>query len=221
MKKVYNILNIALILAILVGDVFYIVYGGLLIKSITSACFFVLGLINLIYAIRMKTPRLKFAIYMVIGLFFAMMGDIILEIHFITGAALFAIGHVFYFIAYCHVISFKWKDLIYGACIFVPATLFITLAPIFDFGGILMELVCIIYAIIISIMVGKSISNYVASKNILNLIIMIGSILFMFSDIMLLLNVFADLPRIVGILCLATYYPAECLLAYTIMKSDN
>ena len=160
---------------------------------------------------------------MLVGLFFAMLGDIVLDIKgmFIFGALLFAVGHVFYFISYCQLISFKWKDLIYGACIFVPATLLITLAPFFDFGGILMELVCVFYAVIISCMVGKSISNYVADRKLLHLLLLIGSLLFFFSDLMLLLNVFGDMPKVIMFLCLVTYYPAECVLACSISKCDK
>lgn len=223
MKKflnVYNILNLLLILAVLVGDVFYIIHGTLLIKSITSILFVALGALNLFYAIKHKTDNKKFCILMLTGLFFAMLGDILLEIEFIVGALLFAVGHVFYFISYCSLVKFEWKDLIYAVCIFVPVTLFMVLAPIFDFGGILMELVCIFYALIISCMVGKSIANFKKQKSRLHLLLMIGSLLFMFSDFMLLLNVFANLPRVIGVLCLATYYPAECVLAVAI-NADN
>ena len=222
MKKTWNILNILLILAVCIGDIFYIIFNdSLLIKSLTSAGFVIIGIINLIFVLNNKTSKKHFSIIMLVGLIFAMLGDIILELHFIMGAVLFAIGHIFYFIAYSYLLPFKWKDLIYGAMIFIPVTLFILLAPIFDFGGIVMELVCIIYAVIISCMVGKSISNYIQDKNLLHLIILIGSLLFMFSDFMLLLNVFANLPRIVGILCLASYYPAECILAYSILLTKK
>lgn len=221
MKKTFNILNILLILAVCVGDILYMIDRTLLTKSLTSAGFVLLGIINLIYHCKNHLNHRNFAITMVVGLTFAMLGDIILEIEFIIGAALFAIGHIFYFIAYCFLLKFQWKDLIYGAVIFVPVTLFIILAPIFDFGGILMEMVCIVYALIISCMVGKAISNFVREKSLLHLIILIGSALFMFSDFMLLLNVFADMPRVIGILCLATYYPAECLLAFSIYKTNK
>lgn len=220
-KKNLNIINLCLILAVLIGDVFYMIYGTLLIKSITSIGFVLIGAINLVYVLKNRTEHKKFAIIMLIGLFFAMLGDIVLELHFIMGAMLFAVGHVFYFVAYTMLKTFKCKDLIYGLIIFVPVTLFIVFAPIFDFGGALMQIVCIVYALIISCMVSKSIANYVQDKSVFNLIIMIGSALFMFSDFMLLLNVFANLPRFVGILCLATYYPAECLLAYSIFKSKD
>lgn len=221
MKKNYNLINLFLIVAILIGDVFYITTDLVWVKAITSLAFVALGGVNLWFAFKAQTQHKKFCIIMLVGLFFAMLGDIVLEFEFIIGALLFAIGHVFFFVAYCNISKFEWKDLIYGSIIFVPATLLITLAPIFDFGGALMEVVCVVYALIISCMTGKSIANFVKEKSALNLIIMIGSILFTFSDIMLLFNVFANLHVIFGILCLATYYPAECVLAYSILHSKN
>ena len=221
LEKMFFISDIILMLWILAGDVCYIVLEGLVLKSLTSALFVVLGLVNLSYVVLRQNKSLKFPIIMVVGLVFAMCGDIVLEVGFVVGAVLFAVGHVFYFVAYCFLQKFKWIDLVYGAVIFVPSVLFITLAPIFDFGGILMEIVCVVYAVIISCMVGKSISNLVSKRNLQNLIIMIGSILFFFSDLMLLLNVFASLPRVVGVLCLATYYPAEWLLGFSIFLHSS
>lgn len=223
MNKLSIILNSIFAFLIIVGDILYMTIGGLLIKSITSALFLLLGLINLVLALKSQKYNLKFGILLVIGLFFAMLGDIILEINFIIGALLFATGHIFFFISYCTIIKFKATDLIAGAIIFTPFTLFILLAPIFDFGGILMQGVCIFYTVIISCMLGKSITNYIKEKSKLNLILLIGSVLFTFSDFMLLLNVFANLPRIVGILCLVSYYPAEIFLALSpaFARSEN
>ena len=221
MKKPQILINILLAIAILIGDIFFTINSGIITKSITSLLFVALGGINLFFAIKNKSPLKKFCIIMAIGLFFAMHGDIVLEIEFIIGALLFATGHIFYFVAYCNVQKFEIKNIIPSVCIFIPAMLLIVLAPIFDFGGLLMEIVCIFYALIISVMVGKSISNYIKTKSIFNLIIMIGSILFMFSDIMLLFNVFADVPKIFIILCLSTYYPAEILLAFSISQTSK
>ena len=222
-KTIFICLNIMLALSIVLGDICYITFGTLLAKSLTSALFVLLGGVNLLYLIIGKNNNLKFPIIMLVGLAFAMCGDIVLDIKsmFIFGAALFAIGHIFYFVAYCFLQKFKWVDLIYGAAIFIPAVIFITAIPIFDFGGVLMEIVCVVYAIIISCMVGKAISNLVEKRTVQNIIIVIGSILFFFSDLMLLLNIFASLPRVVGVLCLATYYPAEFLLGYSIFVHKN
>lgn len=217
MKKSYLITNALLILAVLVGDILYITKGGLLAKGLTSALFVVLGGVNLAFILKNSCKDLKFPILMLTGLVFAMCGDIVLNVEFIIGAVLFAIGHVFYFVSYCFVLGLNWKDFIPGLIILVPSVLFITLAPIFDFGGNLMEVVCVVYAIIISLMVGKGVSNLIREKSLTNLLIVIGSALFFFSDLMLLLNVFGDLPKFVDVLCLATYYPAQCLLATSIL----
>ncbi len=219
-KKISYILNIIFIILIMVGDICYITFGGTWLKGLTSALFVLLGTINLYFAILFK-GNIKFCSWLLAGLFFAMLGDILLNIHFITGAIFFAVGHIFFFVSYCFLQKFKWQNLIYGLAIFIPSLLIITLVPIFDFNGILMEIICIVYALIISLMVGKSISNFVNKKSVLNILILIGSGLFFFSDLMLLLNVFGGLPKIIDILCLLTYYPAEILLAHSILHSKQ
>jgi hypothetical protein len=187
-------------------------------KSVTSILFVIIGLINLIFILKTANHYRRFATIMFIGLVFAMLGDIVLEIkgYFIHGAALFAIGHIFYFASYCFIAKFTWKDLIPGTIIFIPALLFIVFAPIFNFGAILMEIVCIIYALIISLMLGKAISNLIREKNLLNILLVIGSALFMFSDLMLLISRFAGIP-LFSHFCILTYYPAQCVLSHSLL----
>ena len=220
MKKSQLILNIIFASLIIIWDILYtfVFKYNLLVKSITSALFVAMGIANLIFAIKTKSKNLKFPIIMVVALFLAMIGDIAINLIFELGAGFFAIGHIFYLIAYCSLIKFKWKDLLYALYIFVPILALILFAPIFDFGGIFLQIVCITYASIISCMVSKSISNYKQEKSLLNLIILIGSILFCVSDLMLLFDCFTSLPAIMGILCLATYYPAQIFLAYSIYE---
>ena len=216
-KDYFLFANLALAILIWLGDCLYLCYDLLWMKSVTSALFVIVGIVDLIYLIinKFSFKSLKIPILLLTGLTFAMLGDIILEVEFIVGAALFAVGHIFYFVSYIFIEKFKWTDLIYGACIFVPAVLLITLAPIFNFGGVLMEVVAVIYAAIISCMVGKAAANFVRNKNKLNLIILLGSVLFFISDLMLLFNVFSKLPYF-GAICLGTYYPAEMLLGFSI-----
>ena len=221
MKKI-SLYNLIMAILLIVADIFYIITSSLLVKSIASLIFVAIGLVNLIYMITKKEKSIS--IYMLfVGLCFACLGDIFLDINscFIIGAILFAIGHIFYFISYCGIIKFKWKDLLYGALIFVPSLCIILFVPIFNFGGAVMQVLCCVYAFVISFMVGKSIANFIKEKSQLNLIILLGSALFFFSDFMLLFNVFADVSGIFRILCLATYYPAEFLLAYSILKNKK
>ena len=133
MKKNILFFNLVLSVLILTGDVFYILYDELWIKSITSIGFVLIALINFIYLLKVNKNNLVFAMFMLIGLIFAMFGDILLEIEFVIGAILFAVGHIFYFVAYTRLVKFNWKDLIFGVCIFVPATILILVAPIFEF----------------------------------------------------------------------------------------
>ena len=221
MKQKISIINYILFALVLIGDGFYIATDSLAVKSITSALFVLIGIINFAYFIKTKQENKNFAFLLLIGLVFGMLGDIILEIQFIIGALLFAIGHVFYFFAFCAIEKFNLKNLIASACLFVPCTLFLVLAPIFDFGGPLMQIVCIAYALIISCMTGKAVSNAIKSKTPLNILLAIASILFTFSDLMLVLNVFGPSGLVFSILCLGTYYPAQILLAYSILFSTN
>ena len=223
MKKSQLILNIIFASLIIVWDILYtfVFKYNLLVKSITSAIFVIMGIVNLVFAIKTRPNNLKFPIIMVVALTLAMIGDIAINLIFELGAGFFAIGHIFYFVAYCQLAKFKWKDLLYGLAIFVPVLALILFVPIFDFGGNFLKIVCIAYAAIISCMVSKSISNQIQEKSLLNLIILIGSILFCVSDLMLLFDCFTSLPAIMGILCLATYYPAQIFLAYSICEHTN
>ena len=95
------------------------------------------------------------------------------------------------------------------------------LLPIFEFSSPILKWVCIIYAIIISCMTGKAISNLIKQRSLINGLLMIGSILFLFSDLMLLLDNFSNVSGIFGLLCLISYYPAECVLAHSIMQTKK
>ena len=217
MKKTFNILNLFLIIAVLVCDVCYIVFGGLWLKGLTSFLFVVIGITNLIFVFANKIEgQKKFAVIMLIGLIFAMVGDVVINIVFVEGAALFAVGHVFYFVAYCVLEKFSIKDLIIASVIFVLSAAVILFVPIFDFGGMFMQIVCLAYALIISCMLGKAISNLTKKINALNILLVVGSVLFFLSDLMLLFDVFSNVGLWAIVLCLATYYPAQCFLAYAI-----
>lgn len=212
-KKLIIWINIALTIAVIIGDIIYMNYGKLWLKGTTSFGFVLLGAINLLFVTVEREINLKYRIMLVIGLFFSMLGDIVLNIHFISGALLFAVGHVFYFIAHSCLIKLKTADLIPSGLIFVVSALIIILVPIFDFGSVLMEGVCVFYAFVISLMVGKAAANFLRNKGTLTLALMVGCILFYFSDLMLLFNTFSDVSPVFGRLCLSTYYPAQCILA--------
>ncbi len=216
MKKKFLILNSVFIIIELILIFTYKEVGGILLKGIASGGFVMIGLINLIYAIACKAKKKVYPALIFAGLFSSMLGDVILGENFIVGALIFALGHIFYFVAFCKLNRFENRDSIPSMVLFLGATAILTLTPYFDFGGYLMLGVCIFYALIISLMAGKAISAFLKVKSSLHLIILIGAVLFFFSDVMLVFNVFGGAPKIADTLCLFSYWPGQTILAFSV-----
>ena len=216
MKKTFGLLNILLLAVSLGLTVYYHLEGGLLLKGITASGFVALGLVNLVYALLAKTPDRKYPLWMAAGLAVCMTGDIVLNISFISGAAIFALGHIFYCVAFCCLLTPRKADLLPIAVVFAAALMIIKLVPTLDFGTPLMEWVCTGCALVLSCMVGKTMANFLRQRNPGTTLLLIGSCLFFFSDLMLVLNCFGDAPKITDTLCLYTYFPGQCLLAHSV-----
>ena len=73
----------------------------------------------------------------------------------------------------------------------------------------------IAYAVIISTMVGKSLTLFKGNK-IIATVVFVGSLMFFLSDMFLMFTIFGGMGRIGDVLCLAFYYPAEFVLASSI-----
>ena len=214
----YLIFNTILFFCGLFSTVCYDQFGGLWLKGVTSGWFVLIGIVNIVFVRKSGMKAAGFPAMMMTGLSLCWIADIVLNITFIPGALIFAVGHVFYFIAYSRLIKFEKSDLIPSVIIFVCAASLVLFVPIFDFGIPLMQYIILAYALIISLMVGKAISNMRREKTSLTKLIVFGSILFFFSDLMLLLCYFAGAPQITDSLCLFTYYPGQYLLAHSIYR---
>ena len=91
---------------------------------------------------------------------------------------------------------------------------FILVFPYIIFNVPVLKYVVLLYAVIISVMVAKSLGNAVQEKDVFTEMIAIGSVLFFVSDMMLLLAWFSTIEgRWTSNVCMAAYYPALCLLA--------
>ena len=79
------------------------------------------------------------------------------------------------------------------------------------------------YAVIISMMTGKSISNYIGCKDSIFRLILIGTSMFMISDMMLVFYDFGGSLPIFHILCILLYYAAEMILAnsFLVLKKNE
>lgn len=213
MKKAAVYLNIIFIALSLALDIALIITGIKVFKFTASVAFMIAATVNLIYVFKCVFSAKKAAILLTAGVFFAMSADIAIEFSFIAGAVLFAIGHICYIVSYSLMQRFRPTDLVPAAVLFVPCSLFMVLFPGFDYGGVAMEVLCLIYAVIISVMAGKAVMNFLREKSRLCLILALGSILFVISDIMLLMHGFSSIEAPFDELCVSIYYPAQCLLA--------
>jgi len=214
MKKKIIMANAIMLPLILVFDILYMINSELLSKSIASLMFVITGIINFNYCTKNKI-NLKYPKWMLGALICTMLADILLVLNFYVGTIVFAIGHILYFTSYCNLEKIDKNDFKYGIIIGVFSLSIILFTPFLNFDNSIMKTICCIYAIIISFMVGKTISNLRKENNSTNKIITIGSILFFISDFMLMLDVFGGIS-VTGYLCLATYYPAQFLLALSI-----
>ena len=221
MNKKFLVFNSIAQPVLFIVDIIYMILGGLWLKGVTSGIFVAIALVNL-YLVNKegKTIGGKFKMLMCIGLAVCCVADIILNIWFIFGALIFAIGHVFYFMSYVQLDKFTFKDLYCALAIAVPAVLVLVLYP-FDYQGIFV--VIVLYALIISCMVGKAISLMLFSSGsiVSRVVILVGSILFFVSDLALLFCNFGNGGVVADNICLLTYYPAQGLLALSVYLASK
>lgn len=212
--------NLIFAVLIVTSAVMYMVLdcSPYIFKPIASSLFVLCGVFNIfvaycIFGIKRNIP---FTVAMITGLVLACLGDILLIDYFVIGAALFALGHVCFFVSFVCLTGFKIRDLLIGLAIFVAVLCIVLFVPIFDFGNMLVLVIA--YAFVISFMLGKAVSNvFLVENRSVHLLIMLGAVLFFASDFMLMLYLFAGKAIVFDILCLSTYYPAEFLLAFSIL----
>lgn len=221
LQKPFFIGNCLLFICAVICLVFYDLYGGLRLKGVTSSWFVMLGWLNLIYARKMKLKMSRFLLFMELGLFFDMCADILLGVQFLVGVLFFAAGHVFYLIAFYSLEKFRWRDVFLILPIAAVSIFAAIGTPYIQIRDSFTENLLIGYAVIISCMLGKAISNVSAERNIFRIMILIGSVMFWFSDLMLAIDMFGEDSRLTWALCSYTYWPAQNILAFSLYYYIN
>ena len=213
-NKIMFAVNSVMISAIFVMNYFYQSNGfDFTLKCICSGSFALLGIINLCYAFATQQKDKKFYVGMALGLILAFLGDVLIGYDFIVGAATFALGHICFVIAYCFMQKMQKLDYVISGVLFTGCLIFLLFCPLLNFEVAIFRVVCIVYALIISTMLGKALGNFIREKNLVNGTIAAASILFFFSDLMLVFDWFIGLWSWTDHACMGTYYPALCFLA--------
>ena len=213
-KKNVLALNILLMVCAMGCLVIYDFWGGLWLKGVTSAWFVILGLVNLLYGWKRNPGSRRFLVLTTLGLFFGMCADVLLAVHFILGILSFATGHVLYLAAFYTLEPPRRKDLYLILPICLVSIFLVTGTPYIQIQDPLLQKLSLGYAVIISCMLGKALSNRCAGKSLCRTLLMLGSALFWFSDVMLAVDMFGTPSRLTWILCSYAYWPAQTILAH-------
>ena len=135
MKKLVLPLNIIFLGLSLACDTALIITHLYPIKITASVFFMLAATVNLIYALKYFPDKKLPSVILTVGVFFAMSADIAINLNFIAGAAIFALGHICYFIAYSLMQKPRPTDFIPAIIIFIPIVLFMMFSPLLDFGS--------------------------------------------------------------------------------------
>lgn len=214
--------NMIITLFVFIGNYFYQSLGfNYTLKIMCSSGFALMGIMNMIYANKTVKDK-RVLLFMVLGLVFAFLGDVAINPNFILGVIFFAFGHVFFVASYLEYRRLNKLDVMLCVGLGVFSVGFTLLFPYIIFEVQVLKYVVLIYAVIISVMVGKSVGNAIHEGNVLTEMVALGSILFFISDMMLLLAWFSTIEgRWTSNVCMAAYYPALCLLAGSMVLYIN
>ncbi len=208
--------NILLLVCAALCLVCYDIFGGLWLKGVTSAWFVLLGSVNLFAARNLEWKRLRFFILLEAGLLCGMCADVLLGIAFFAGVGVFALGHVLYFIAFCTLEKFCLRDLKIMLPLALLSIFLVTGTPWISVTDPLLQTLVPVYAVIISMMLGKAISNLIRHASLFRWLLAMGSFLFWFSDLILAVDMFGQSSRLTWILCSYAYWPAQNILAHAL-----
>ena len=157
-QRIYFIVNIIFSILIYVHNYYYQYNNfNFKLKCLTSILFAVLAIINTTYFIGTKKDikELKFPIFMTLGAIFCFLGDAFIHANFVAGVVLFALGHVFYVCGYFMLQKFTKLDLMIGGGIGLLTGGFVAICPLLYFEAPVLQIACVVYAFILSFMVGK------------------------------------------------------------------
>jgi len=210
--------NILLLVCAAACLVCYDIFGGLWLKGVTSSWFVLLGGLNL-WAARKQQP-LRFFILAETGLLCGMIADVLLGIAFFAGVVAFALGHILYLAAFCSLERFCLRDVKISIPLILISIFLVFGTPWITVEDPVLRKLLLGYAVIISLMLGKSVSNLICRPDLFRWLLFIGSALFWFSDLVLAVDMFGQSSRLTWIFCSYCYWPAQNLIAHALFYAD-
>lgn len=187
---------------------------SLIFKGTTSLIFLITGLY---YFINFTSDN-TFGTLIIIGLIFGLIGDLFLvyindKKCFVLGLSSFFIGHIFYVIAFLLKTEIVYYDFFIIGFILIFALSFFKFYKL-EFKQLKVPVYA--YTFIISIMQTKALSIVFSFELAIMFPILIGSILFVMSDMILAYTTFKKYTHFLSALNLITYYFGQLLIAYSL-----
>lgn len=223
------IVSVALFLLCLLFATFYIILGrekttplALSAKGFASLCFFALGLLNYLVS-----PPSLFSTLMVLGLAFGAVADIVFGARhlshkyqmlcFCAGVGLFAVGHVFYILAFHTLgnISPLWYAVavVFGTLVYALPRRYLGA----HYGRLNIIVLC--YAVVISLMLFCAIAVAIPAPIGYRGLLVCAALLFSVSDFILLHMTFIKSAFVLNVANLSTYYLAQLMFAMAIRST--
>lgn len=193
--------------------------AGVILKGLASACFVILGILGSRGAV-----DARFAGFVVAGLAVGAVADVLLNLRYVykkwgtllfaVGTLVFLVGHVLYTIAVWPRAAVPWLFVIVGAA----ATFFIMR---WIFSQIeakkALKIIGIFYVGIVVILNCLALSALFAHFSAQSFVFVLGTALFLASDVILILNTFGGDPQFKRrMLNLSLYYVGQILIALSL-----
>lgn len=218
------LITVVLMFVFLIALMYFQIVGDVTFRRIFKAAASVMFILTAVFSYKYSGKNKRTFIIMLIGLIFALGGDVFLSfgnsgLFFVLGLGSFSLAHIFYTAAFCSLVKFSPKDLIPALIIAVPTISFLLLKDGFNFAG--MFPLIVLYTILISVMVSKAISLLrLENKNMTSVMFsIIGAVLFFISDFILVFVFFYDKDfTLLPYLNLIIYYSGQALLALSFLK---
>ena len=216
-------LFILIILCALLARIFLIAESkeeyvkAVILKGLASLCFVTIGLIN--------NPGNHVSNLIVAGLVIGCIADVMLNLRmvfkekgqliFLVGILVFLTGHIMYLAAVLPLCSYKLVCIIAGlvltALMMVWIFQRITAKPAFKIFGV-------VYIGAIMLLNCVAIGNVIAAQSPFNIVFAIGAVLFLVSDIVLILNTFGnEFKQSLRNTNISLYYAGQLLIALSLM----
>lgn len=196
-------------------------YRGIF-KTVTSILFVFISISGYVE----NNTNFTYFIFILLGLILSLFGDIFLisakenensmSKNFIYGLLSFSFTHIFFSIGFISINGFNIYTIIFTILLSSISVFILKSINGLDFKGMFKYVA--FYAIVISFMFAQSLNLYFINKSNFNiLIVAIGALLFVLSDLILAFDYFYKKPpKFLGVLNLLVYYTAQALIALSV-----